>query len=228
MKAVDGGSRRLKDAGTGLEALAVQLQDVTNRSRLVIRRTEKKLLQNRGKEPGDVHLLSAARIHSLLQSFCDLHDTASSVAESLYRFTTHLRYLEDLSGLSVFAMNNLLLRERVNMVLIHRNNTEAELLNRICSGTVMQSEQWYEGWGWKRYSHLSAFRAVGEFHSRYYAAVRRIAVNFKNMMPVELAAEQTGLERTCEQLTGAIGELLRHVEKLMEADWQAAGNPTPN
>lgn len=75
-------------------------------------------------------------------------------------------------------------------------------------------EPWYNGRGQKRYSHLSAFRAAGELHSRYYAAARKIVVNVKNMTPCELAAELVGLERIWEQLTG---ELQRHVEKLMEA-----------
>ncbi|EAA5231516.1 hypothetical protein AU693_004974 [Salmonella enterica subsp. diarizonae] len=222
MKEPDVVCSRLEDAGTGLEILVVQLQDAANRSRLVIRRTEKKFLQNRGKEPGhapsDLHLISTARRHSLLRSFCDLHDTASSVADTLYQFATHLRYVEDLSGLSAFAMKHLLLRERMNMVLIHGDDTDAELLSRLCSGIVSLSNPWYEGRGRKRYSHLPVFRAAGELHARYYAAVQRIAVNVKNMTPGELAAERTGLERTCEQLTSAIGELRRYVERLMEAD----------
>ncbi|HHQ8379075.1 TPA: hypothetical protein ACSUNF_005078 [Salmonella enterica subsp. diarizonae] len=120
-------------------------------------------------------------------------------------------------------MKHSLLRERVNMALIHRNNTEEELLSKICSGTVSLSEPWYKDRGRKMYSHLPAFRAIGMLHSRYCTAVRRIAVNIKNMTTGELAAELTGLERTSEQLTGATRELRCHVEKLMEADRQAAG-----
>ncbi|EHE6020377.1 hypothetical protein JMS36_001783 [Salmonella enterica] len=218
---LDGIRGRLEDDCMALEKLAVQLQEGTNRSRLVMRRVEKKRSQHEGKEPddGDIHFLSAARKGSLLRSFYDLHDTASLAADTLYRFAGQLRYAGDLLGLTSFTIKHFLWRERLTMALIHGNADESGAGGTgIDRGTVCLSDPWYEGKGMKRYSHLSAWRESGELHSRFYDELTRIAERgVRNMSVSELTEALVYLEGLGERLTGATGEVQRHVELLMDA-----------
>lgn len=77
--------------------------------------------------------------------------------------------------------------------------------------------KWYDGRGKKAYSHLPAYRSLGEAHSRYHdVANELIDKGIEKMNFGELSAELTKLEMLSQQLLGFIGQIQHHVALLQK------------
>lgn len=204
------------------KALAGELESCTNKCRVMVRRLERKSNREEGEgdegsgEDDDYKSLSPARKKSFLQTLQEVHDTSSSVAESIYRLSVCHKYSAELLDLSVIMVKHFLWRERVFMAIIlggHDNEALKQVSTRSCA-----LGRWYDGRGKKAYSHLPAYRSLGEAHSRYHrvlselidSGVERIAFSV-------LSAELAKLEMLSQQLLGFIGQIQQYVVLLQEA-----------
>ncbi|ELE9461332.1 CZB domain-containing protein, partial [Salmonella enterica] len=77
--------------------------------------------------------------------------------------------------------------------------------------------RWYDDRGKKAYSHLPAYRSLGEVHSRYHDVINELVDKGAERMTFsELAAELTKLEVLGQQLVGLIGQIQHHVALLQD------------
>ncbi len=72
--------------------LAGELESCTNKSRVTIRRLERKAGREDSHDNEDDGLLSPARKKSLLHTLQEIHDISSSVAEKVYRLSSSHKY----------------------------------------------------------------------------------------------------------------------------------------
>ncbi|EAR6896122.1 chemotaxis protein, partial [Salmonella enterica] len=110
--------------------LTGELENCTNRSRLTIRRLERKGNKEENEEnieDDDYRLLSPSRKKSFLHTLQDVHDVTSSVAGRLYRLSSRQKYSAELLDLSVITVKHFLWRERVFMAIILGGHDSAEL-----------------------------------------------------------------------------------------------------
>lgn len=199
------------------KALAGELENCTNRSRVTIRRLERKGGKEKNEEESTkddgYELLSPARKKSYLQTLKEVHDTSSSVAESIYQLSSSHKYSAELLDLSVIMVKHFLWRERVFMAIIlggHDNETLKQVSVRSCA-----LGRWYDGRGKKAYSHLPVYRLLGEVHSRYHEVINElIDKGMEGMAFSELSVELAKLEMLSQQLVGLIGQIQHHVALL--------------
>ncbi len=202
---------------TEQKALAGELEGCTNRCRVTIRRLGQKGNKNNSNKEENTkndddgyESLSPARKKSFLHTLQEVHDTSSSVAGSIYRLASAHKYSAELLDLSVVMVKHFLWRERVFMAIIlggHDNEALKELRGRNCA-----LRRWYDGRGKQAYSHLPAYRSLGEVHSRYHDVTNElIDKGVQKMNFSELSAELTKLEMLSQQIVGLIGQIQRHV-----------------
>lgn len=194
------------------KALAGELENCTNRSRLTIRRLERKDNKEATIGDDDYRLLSPARKKSFLHTLQEVHDASSSVAGRLYRLSSGHTHSAELLDLSVIMVKHFLWRERVFMAIIlggHDNDALKQVSVRSCA-----LGRWYDGRG-KTYSHLPAYRSLGEVHFRYHKLLNElIDRDVEDMTFRELSTELTTLEMLSQQLVGLIGQIQHHVTLL--------------
>ncbi|ENN1041909.1 CZB domain-containing protein, partial [Salmonella enterica] len=182
------------------KALAGELENCTNRSRLTIRRLERKDNKEETIEDDGYRLLSPARKKSFLHTLQEVHDASSSVAGRLYRLSSGHTHSAELLDLSVIMVKHFLWRERVFMAIIlggHDNDALKQVSVRGCA-----LGRWYDGRG-KTYSHLPAYRSLGEVHFRYHKLLNElIDRDVEDMTFRELSSELTTLEMLSQQLVG--------------------------
>ncbi|EDR2901451.1 chemotaxis protein [Salmonella enterica subsp. enterica] len=197
------------------KALAGELENCTNRSRLTIRRLERKGNKEENEENienDDYRLLSPARKKSFLHTLQEVHDASSSVAGRLYRLSSGHKYSAELLDLSVIMVKHFLWRERVFMAIIlggHNNDALKQVSVRSCT-----LGRWYDGRG-KTYSHLPAYRSLGEVHARYHEVLNElIDRGVEGMTFHELSEELAKLEMLSQQIVGLTGQIQHHVTLL--------------
>ncbi|EBE4781784.1 CZB domain-containing protein [Salmonella enterica] len=201
------------------KALAGELENSTNKCRVTIRRLARKCDKEEGEEnkenTGDANhgSLSPARKKSFLQVMREVHDTSSSVAKSIYRLSASHKYSAELLDLTVIMVKHFLWRERIFMAIIlgsHENEALKQVSVRSCA-----LGRWYDGRGKRTYSHLPAYRSLGEVHSRYHTVINElIDKGMEGMVFSELSAELAQLEMLSQQLVGFIGQIQHHVTLL--------------
>ncbi|ECC4968147.1 chemotaxis protein [Salmonella enterica subsp. enterica serovar Bonariensis] len=194
------------------KALAGELENCTNRSRLTIRRLERKDNKEATIGDDDYRLLTPVRKKSFLHTLQEVHDASSSVAGRLYRLSSGHTHSAELLDLSVIMVKHFLWRERVFMAIIlggHDNDALKQVCVRSCA-----LGRWYDGRG-KTYSHLPVYRSLGEVHFRYHKLLNElIDRDVEDMTFRELSTELTTLEMLSQQLVGLIGQIQHHVTLL--------------
>lgn len=217
----------LEEFSSVQKILAGKLEDSTNKSRVVIRRLERKNNKEENEKNEEYSgddtrsLLSPARRKSLLQVLQMFHDVSSSAAEGIYGLSVSHKYTTELLDLSVIMVKHFIWHERVFMAIIlggHDNEILKQLSNRTCA-----LGRWYDGRGKKAYSHLPAYHSLGDVHSRYHKAVNDIVDRDVEIMPFsELSAELARLEMLSQQLVGLIGQIQQHIRLLQKISFPAA------
>ncbi|EKY8362080.1 CZB domain-containing protein [Salmonella enterica] len=201
------------------KALAGELENCTNRSRLTIRRLERKGNKEENEENienDDYRLLSPSRKKSFLHTLQEVHDTSSSVAGRLYRLSSSHKYLAELLDLSVITVKHFLWRERVFMSIILGGHDSEELKQVSVRSCALG--RWYDGRGKKAYSHLPAYRSLGEVHSRYHTVLNELIDRGVDEMTFhELSEELTKLEMLSQQIVGFTGQIRHHISLLQNA-----------
>ncbi|EKT0983997.1 CZB domain-containing protein [Salmonella enterica] len=194
------------------KALAGELENCTNRSRLTIRRLERKDNKEATIGDDDYRLLSPARKKSFLHTLQEVHDASSSVAGRLYRLSSSHKYSAELLDLSVIMVKHFLWRERVFIAIIlggHDNDALKQASVRSCA-----LGRWYDGRG-KTYSHLPAYRSLGEVHARYHEVLNElIDRGVEGMTFHEMSEELAKLEMLSQQIVGLTGQIQHHVTLL--------------
>ncbi|HEC8924860.1 TPA: CZB domain-containing protein [Salmonella enterica subsp. enterica serovar Stanley] len=204
---------------TEQKALAGALESCTNKSRGTIRRLERKNKME-DNDDGEQNIgdsgyesISPTRKKSYLQTLWEVHDTSSSVAGSLGRLSVSHKYSAELLDLSVVTVKHFLWRERIFMAIIlggHDNEALKQVSVRTCA-----LGRWYDGRGKKAYSHLPAYRSLGEVHSRYHEMINElIDKGVEELKFSELSEELAKLEMLSQRLVGLIGQIQYHVELL--------------
>ncbi|EBX7333450.1 chemotaxis protein [Salmonella enterica subsp. enterica serovar Sandiego] len=202
--------------------LASELESCTNRCRVTIRRLEQKgnkdnsnKEENAGNDDEEYRALSPARKKSFLHTLREVHDTSSSVAGKIYRLSSAHKYSAELLDLSVIMVKHFLWRERVFMAII-LGGYDSEVLKQVSIRSCALG-RWYDDRGKKAYSHLPAYRSLGEVHSRYHDVINELVDKGAERMTFsELAAELTKLEVLGQQLVGLIGQIQHHVALLQD------------
>ncbi|EJE2441042.1 CZB domain-containing protein [Salmonella enterica] len=201
------------------KSLAGELENCTNRSRMAIRRLERKGNKKGTEENAEndgYRSLSPARKKSFLHTLQEVHDTSSSVAGRLYGLSSGHKYSAKLLDLSVIMVKHFLWRERVFMAIIlggHDNDALKQVSARSCA-----LGRWYDDRGKKAYSHLPAYCSLGEVHSRYHTALNElIDKDVTEMTFRELSSELTKLEILSQQIVGLIGQIQHHVVLLQNS-----------
>ncbi|EEM3073729.1 chemotaxis protein, partial [Salmonella enterica subsp. enterica serovar Java] len=70
--------------------------------------------------------------------------------------------------------------------------------------------RWYDGRGKKAYSHLPAYRSLGEVHTRYHEVLNElIDRGMEDMTFHEMSEELAKLEMLSQQIVGFTGQI-RH------------------
>lgn len=204
------------------KTLAGELENSTNKCRVTIRRLERK--ENRGENEeneentgdADYRSLSPSRKKSFLQVMREVHDTSSSVAENIYRLSASHKHSAELLDLSVIMVKHFLWRERIFMAIIlggHDNEALKQVSARNCA-----LGRWYDGRGKKAYSHLPAYRSLGDVHFRYHTAINELIDKGIEGMPFgELSAELAKLEMLSQQIVGFTGQIQHHVALLQNS-----------
>ncbi|RLR18956.1 chemotaxis protein [Salmonella enterica subsp. diarizonae serovar 48:i:z] len=195
--------------------LAGELESCTNKSRVTIRRLERKAGREDSRDNEGDGLLSPARKKSLIHTLQEIHDTSSSVAEKVYRLSSSHKYSAELLDLSVIIVRHFLWRERVFMAIIlggHDNEALKMVSVRTCA-----LGKWYDGRGKQIYAHLPAYLSLGEVHTRYHNVINELIDKGPENMPFsELSAELAKLEMLSQQLVGLIGQIQHHVALLQK------------
>lgn len=202
---------------TEQKTLAGELENCTNRIRGTIRRLTRKGDKEKSRDnihnSDDCESLSPARNKSLLQTLQEVHDTSSSVADSVYRLSARHKHSAELLDLSVIMVKHFLWRERVFMAIILGGHDNV-VLKQVSSGSCALG-QWYNGRGKKAYSHLPAYRSLGEVHFRYHEMINElIDKGIEGMKFNELSADLAKLEMLSQQIVGLIGQIQHHVTLL--------------
>ncbi|ECI8026985.1 chemotaxis protein [Salmonella enterica subsp. enterica serovar Ramatgan] len=193
--------------------LAAGLEGCTNRCRAAIRRLEQKEDKGERREKtgsADPDMLSPARKKSLLQVMREVHDASSLAAESIHRLSVSHKHSAELLELSVIMVKHFLWRERLFMTVIlgdRDSSTLKQVSVRSCA-----LGKWYDGRGKRAYSHLPAYRSLGDAHFRYHMAINELAdKDIKGMSFGELSAALARLEMLSQQIVGLIGQIQHHV-----------------
>lgn len=197
---------------------AGELESCTNRCRMTIRRLERKgnKEENAGNDGNEYNALSPARKKSFLHILREVHDTSSSVAGSIYRLSSAHKYSAELLDLSVIMVRHFLWRERLFMAIILGGHA-GEMLKQV-SGKTCALGRWYDGRGKKAYSHLPAYRSLGEVHSRYHDVINElIDKGGQKMTFSELSAELAKVEMLGQQLVGLISQIQQYVASLQKS-----------
>ncbi|EEF7266478.1 chemotaxis protein [Salmonella enterica] len=201
------------------KTLAGELENCTNRSRLTIRRLERKGNKEENEENienNDYRLLSPARKKSFLHTLQDVNDTTASVAGRLYRLSSCQKYSAELLDLSVITVKHFLWRERVFMAIILGGHDSEEL--KQVSARTCALGRWYDGRGKKAYSHLPAYRSLGEVHARYHEVLNElIDRGVEGMTFHEMSEELAKLEMLSQQIVGFTGQIRHHISLLQNA-----------
>ncbi|EKC4779437.1 CZB domain-containing protein [Salmonella enterica] len=196
--------------------LTGELENCTNRSRLTIRRLERKGNKEENEENienDDYRLLSPSRKKSFLHTLQDVHDVTSSVAGRLYRLSSRQKYSAELLDLSVITVKHFLWRERVFMAIILGGHDSAELKQVSVRSCALG--RWYDGRGKKAYSHLPAYRSLGEVHTRYHDVLNElIDRGMEDMTFHEMSEELAKLEMLSQQIVGFTGQIRHHISLL--------------
>ncbi|EDW9102957.1 CZB domain-containing protein [Salmonella enterica] len=196
--------------------LTGELENCTNRSRLTIRRLERKGNKEENEEnieDDDYRLLSPSRKKSFLHTLQDVHDVTSSVAGRLYRLSSRQKYSAELLDLSVITVKHFLWRERVFMAIILGGHDSAELKQVSVRSCALG--RWYDGRGKKAYSHLPAYRSLGEVHTRYHDVLNElIDRGVEGMTFHEMSEELAKLEMLSQQIVGFTGQIRHHISLL--------------
>lgn len=196
--------------------LTGELENCTNRSRLTIRRLERKGNKEENEENienDDYRLLSPSRKKSFLHTLQDVHDVTSSVAGRLYRLSSRQKYSAELLDLSVITVKHFLWRERVFMAIILGGHDSAELKQVSVRSCALG--RWYDGRGKKAYSHLPAYRSLGEVHTRYHDVLNElIDRGVEGMTFHEMSEELAKLEMLSQQIVGFTGQIRHHISLL--------------
>ncbi|ECC3884270.1 CZB domain-containing protein [Salmonella enterica] len=199
--------------------LTGELENCTNRSRLTIRRLERKGNKEENEEnieDDDYRLLSPSRKKSFLHTLQDVHDVTSSVAGRLYRLSSRQKYSAELLDLSVITVKHFLWRERVFMAIILGGHDSAELKQVSVRSCALG--RWYDGRGKKAYSHLPAYRSLGEVHTRYHEVLNElIDRGVEGMTFHEMSEELAKLEMLSQQIVGFTGQIRHHISLLQNA-----------
>ncbi|EAU6351363.1 chemotaxis protein [Salmonella enterica] len=201
--------------------LTGELENCTNRSRLTIRRLERKGNKEENEENeenienDDYRLLSPSRKKSFLHTLQEVHDVTSSVAGRLYRLSSCQKYSAELLDLSVITVKHFLWRERVFMAIILGGHDSVELKQVSVRSCALG--RWYDGRG-KAYSHLPAYRSLGEVHTRYHEVLNElIDRGVEGMTFHEMSEELAKLEMLSQQIVGFTGQIRHHVSLLQNA-----------
>ncbi|EDZ9926621.1 chemotaxis protein [Salmonella enterica subsp. enterica serovar Enteritidis] len=199
--------------------LTGELENCTNRSRLTIRRLERKGNKEENEENienDDYRLLSPSRKKSFLHTLQEVHDVTSSVAGRLYRLSSCQKYSAELLDLSVITVKHFLWRERVFMAIILGGHDSAELKQVSVRSCALG--RWYDGRGKKAYSHLPAYRSLGEAHTRYHEVLNElIDRGVEGMTFHEMSEELAKLEMLSQQIVGFTGQIRHHISLLQNA-----------
>lgn len=204
------------------KSLADGLESCTNKTRVTIRRLERKSNKEENEERSrddGYKSLSPARKKSFLQTLRESHETLSSAAARVYRLSSANKYSAELLDLSVITVKHFLWREKIFMAVIlggYDNEALKQVSVRNCA-----LGRWYNGRGKKAYSHLPAYRLLGEVHYRYHEMIKElIDKKIEDMTFRELSAELAKLEMLSQQLVGLISRIQRHVALLqnLQAD----------
>ncbi|AXD73813.1 chemotaxis protein [Salmonella enterica subsp. diarizonae] len=199
--------------------LTGELENCTNRSRLTIRRLERKGNKEENEENienDDYRLLSPSRKKSFLHTLQEVHDVTSSVAGRLYRLSSCQKYSAELLDLSVITVKHFLWRERVFMAIILGGHDRAELKQVSVRSCALG--RWYDGRGKKAYSHLPAYRSLGEVHTRYHEVLNElIDRGVEGMTFHEMSEELAKLEMLSQQIVGFTGQIRHHISLLQNA-----------
>lgn len=194
---------------SGQNVLTGRLQECANRSRLVLRRMERKTARNEIRENNGSEFkpLSKARIKSLLRTFHEIYEVSCSAADAVHRFSGNQKYMADLLGLSVLTIKHFLWREQIFMaVILGSHNSE-----------FMKLVSLYEDKGKTTYSHLPEYHSLRKTHARYNELMTEITgKNIEGMGFSELSGELTKLENLNQQFMGCIDQLQYHVEFLLK------------
>ncbi|EGK0962783.1 chemotaxis protein [Salmonella enterica] len=194
------------------KALVGELQNCTNKSRVTIRRLERKGNKEEAIEDDGYRLLSPIRKKSFLHTLQEVHDVSSLVAGRLYHFSSGHTHSAELLDLTVIMVKHFLWREQVFMAIIlggHDNDALKQISGRGCA-----LGRWYDGRG-KAYSHLPAYRSLGEVHFRYHKLLNEIIDRgVEDMTFHELSSELTKLEMLSQQLVRFISQIQHHVKLL--------------
>ncbi|EPC0218936.1 CZB domain-containing protein [Salmonella enterica subsp. enterica serovar Newport] len=208
----------LETFSTEQKALAGELENCTNVCRRTIRRLEKKdsMEESEEKTEDGSKSLSPARKKSFLQAMRDVHDMSSSAAGNIYRISASQKHSAELLDLSVIMVKHFLWRERIFMALIlggHDNEALKQVSVRNCA-----LGRWYDGRGKEAYSHLPAYRTLGEVHCRYHRVINElIDRGMEGIAFSELSVELAKLELLSQQLVGLIGQIHHHVALLQNS-----------
>lgn len=197
------------------KALAGELESCTNKSRVTLRRLERKSNkdESEGNDDDGYKSLSPVRRKSYLQTLREVHDISSSVAEKVYRLSSEHKYSAELLDLSVITVKHFLWRERIFMAIIlggHDNEALKQVSVRNCA-----PGRWYDSRGKKAYAHLPAYRSLGEVHCRYHEMINElIDKGIAGMSFSELSEELARVEMLSQQIVGFIGQIQHHVALL--------------
>ncbi|EDR3977412.1 chemotaxis protein [Salmonella enterica] len=195
------------------KTLAGELEICTNKIRGSIRRLEKKGDKEECLHQDDCTLQSPVRKKSLLQTIRDVHEITSSTAEDIYRLSVRHKHSAALLDLSVIVVKHFLWRERVFMAII-LDGHDGQVLKQVSSRNCALG-RWYEGRGKKAYSHLSAYRSLGDVHSRYHTMVNELVDKGLEGIPFhELSEGLAKLEIMSQQILGLIGQIQHHISLL--------------
>ncbi|HAU7316461.1 TPA: chemotaxis protein [Salmonella enterica subsp. enterica serovar Wangata] len=202
------------------KTLAGELENCTNKIRGTIRRLTRKGDKEKSKDNvhdnDDYESLSSTRKKSLLQTLQEVHETSSSVADRVYRLSVHHKHSAELLDLSVIMVKHFLWRERVFMAIILGGHDNTQL-KQVGSGSCALG-QWYNGRGKKAYSHLPAYRSLGEIHFRYHEVTDElINKGIEGMGFHELSADLAKLEMLSQRIVGLIGQIQHQVALLQNS-----------
>lgn len=202
----------MESLGSLQSELTGKLQECANRSRVVIRRLEKKTEKNKDFD-GKFKIFSKTRIKSLLRALNELYGTSCLAADTVHGFSRNQQHMADLLGLSVLTIRHFLWREKVFMaVILGKCNTDTSGSDSAVTSSAVRL---YEGK--KSYTHLPEYRSLKDVHLRYGELVNKIIENYDGGLDFSgLSGELIKLEQLNQQFMGCIDQLQHHVNLLLQ------------
>ncbi|EAA9301978.1 chemotaxis protein [Salmonella enterica] len=195
------------------KVLAGELEGCANKIRRAIKSLESKESKGKNEDYTEVEddLVSSVRKKTLRRVLQKVNDTTTSVAEGIYRLSASHKHSAALLDLSVIIVKHFLWRERIFMAIIlggHDSYSLKQISSKKCA-----LGRWYDGRGKESYSHLAAYRSLGDVHSRYHALINELVDRgVDDMSYKELSTELANIEMLSQQILAFIGRIQHHVE----------------